>query len=119
MKTEVDKQLDEMLQAGIIAENDVSPWTSPIIMASKSNGKWRFCADMCRINAQSETLYQELPGLDDVVDLVSQNHATFYQLSLTEVPSIKTTFVTPHRGSYKFLRTPRGTQTVHIIVLRL
>jgi len=85
-------------------------------MARKSNGEWRFCADMHRLNAQSESFYHKLPGLDDVVDLVSQNHSTvfnvldlradFYQLSLTEESSIKTIFVTPRRGSYKFLRTP-------------
>jgi len=118
MKQEVDKQLDQMLQAGIIAESDNSPWASPIILARKSNGEWRFCSDMRRLNAQCQPMYHELPGLNDVIDMVSQNHSTiftvcdlrsaFYQLSLTQESSIKTTFITPHRGAYKFLRAPMG-----------
>jgi len=118
MKKEVDKQLDEMLSAGIISESDNSPWASPIVMAKKSNGEWRFCADMRRLNLQCEPLYHELPSLDDVVDLVSQSQSkvftvcdlksAFYQLNVDEESATKTTFVTPHRGSFKFLRTPMG-----------
>ena len=67
---------------------------------------------------QTTTLYHELPCVQDVVDLVSQTQSTVYsvldlraayfQLPLTEESAIKTTFVTPHRGSFKFLRCPMG-----------
>ena len=67
---------------------------------------------------QTTTLYHELPCVQDVVDLISQTESTVYsvldlraayfQLPLTEESAIKTTFVTPHRGSLKFLRCPMG-----------
>ena len=61
---------------------------------------------------QTTTLYHELPCVQDAVNLVSQTQSTVYsvldlraayfQLPVTEEFAIKTTFVTPHRGSQIF-----------------
>ena len=118
MRKELDQQLDEMMKAGIITESDNSPFASPVVMVKKANGEYRFCVDYRRLNRQTTTLYHELPCVQDVVDLVSQTQSTVYsvldlraayfQLPLTEQSMVKTTFVTPHRGSLKFARVPMG-----------
>ena len=118
MRREVDKQLDEMLESGIIAESDGSQFTCPIVMARKANNEWRFCVDMRRLNAVSYPLFHELPLIEDVVDLMSRNkvqamtvldmRSSFHQIKVTPETSSKTTFITPHRGAYKYLRLPMG-----------
>ena len=37
-KQEIDRQVDDMLQKGIIRES-VSPWSSPVVLVMKKNGR--------------------------------------------------------------------------------
>ena len=118
MRVQVDRQLDQLLAAGVITEENGSPFASPIVMIRKRDNTWRFCVDFRRLNAVSIPLYHELPLLDDILDLMTRNKAeymttldmrlAYHQLSITEESSYKTTFVTPHRDSYKYLRLPQG-----------
>ena len=48
-KQEIDRQVDDMLQKGIIQES-VSPWSSPVVLVKKKNGEIRFCVDFRAIN---------------------------------------------------------------------
>ena len=118
MRKDLDRQLDQMIEAGIVSESDNSPFAFPIVMVKKAKGEYRFCVDYRKLNMQTTTMYHELPCVQDVVDLASQTESTVYsvldlraayfQLPLTEESAIKTTFVTPHRGFLKFLRCPMG-----------
>ena len=73
---------------------------------------------MRKLNAVCYPLYHELPLLKHVVDLVARNKANtlsvldlrsaFYQLKISEDTADKTSFITPHCGSFKFLRLPMG-----------
>jgi len=38
MRFQVDKQLDKLLAAGVIREDDGSPFASPIVMVQKRTG---------------------------------------------------------------------------------
>ena len=49
-KQEIDRQVEDMLQKGIIRES-VSPWSSPVVLVKKKDGSFRFCVDLRKVNA--------------------------------------------------------------------
>jgi len=118
MRGHMDKQLDELLQAGVITENNGSPFASPVIMVKKKSGEFRFVVDMRYSNRISVPLYHELPVFEDILDVMTRNKAqvlstldlrqAYHQLPLTEQSSKLTSFITPHRGSFRFKRLPQG-----------
>ena len=53
LRDQVHKQLQTMLQSGVISEN-TSPWNSPLIVAKKKDGSLRLCVDFRCLNAQAK-----------------------------------------------------------------
>ena len=49
MRETVKKDLDKMLQLGVIQPSS-SPWASPIILVEKKDGEVCFCADYSKVN---------------------------------------------------------------------
>jgi len=117
MRKVVDEQLDELLKSGVIAESDGSQFASPIVIVKKRDGSARFCSDMKRFNEVSKPLYHELPLLENIIDVITRNKArklslidlrsAYHQVKLSDKSSYLTTFVKPHRGSYRYLRLPQ------------
>ena len=52
-REEIDRQVDDILQKGIIQES-LSPWSSPVVLVKKKNGEMRFCIDYRAINRISK-----------------------------------------------------------------
>lgn len=50
MQNVVNEEVSRMLQENII-ELSESPWSSPIVLVDKKDGKHRFCIDFRRVNA--------------------------------------------------------------------
>ena len=48
-KQDIDRQVNDMLQRGIIQES-VRPWSSPVVPVKKKNGKMRICIDFWSVN---------------------------------------------------------------------
>jgi len=97
MRNHMDKQLDELLQVGVITEDNGSPFASPVIMVKKKSGEFCFVVDMRYLNRISVPLYHELPIFDDILDVMTRNKArvlftldlrqAYHQLPLTEQSS--------------------------------
>nr|VZI42587.1 unnamed protein product [Spirometra erinaceieuropaei] len=111
---EVNKLLDELLQAKIIQPSS-SPWTSPIALVPKKDGSFRLCVDYRRLNAVTVRDSFPLPRLDDTLDALG-NAASFstldlksgyWQVEIHPDDRHKTAFTVP-QGLYEFQTLPFG-----------
>jgi len=113
-RDEEDKQLDEMLETGTIKPL-YSPWSSPVRMAKKKNGSFRFCIDYRQLNAVTEKDAYPVPhvknALDSfhgakyfaIIDLLSG----YWQIGMTERAKQCSAFCTK-RGLFQWTRIPFG-----------
>jgi hypothetical protein len=65
-KKAIQEQIKDMLASGII-EASSSPYSSPVVMVSKKDGKYRFCVDFRRLNSIIEDSAQPLPMIHEVL----------------------------------------------------
>ncbi|GFR65343.1 transposon Ty3-G Gag-Pol polyprotein [Elysia marginata] len=104
-------QIEEM---GIVRRSK-SPWSSPLHIVPKPDGKWRPCGDYRRLNASTEDDRYPLPHIQDInnhlavcrvfskIDLIRGYH----QIPMAASSIQKTAHVTPF-GLWEFLRMPFG-----------
>ena len=63
----VDRQVNDMLERGLIRPSN-SPWSSPIVLAPKKDGDYRFCVDFRRVYSVTKKDAQPMPRIDDILD---------------------------------------------------
>ena len=113
-KQEIDRQVNDMLERGIIPES-VSPWSSPVVIVKKKNGEMRFCIDFRSINKITKKDSFPMPLVAETLDALSGTHyfttldlkSGYWQIELDPSAREKTAFVT-HNGLYEFLVMPFG-----------
>ena len=64
-KEEVERQIQQMLQRGIIEES-TSPWMSPAVFVRKKSGDVRLCIDYRELNKKTQKDVYPLPLPDEV-----------------------------------------------------
>jgi hypothetical protein len=114
-KLEYQKQhIEELLKEGIIRKSK-SPWASPVVLAKKKGGKFRFCGDFRKVNGVTIKDSYPLPVIDDLLRrLGNAKHFTsldldrgFLQVALKEEDKQKTAIIT-QRGLFEYNVMPFG-----------
>lgn len=111
---EARKQIDEMLQNGIIRQSN-SPYSAPVLLVPKKNGKSRFCVDFRALNERTVKDPFMLPRIDSTIDeLHGSTWLTnldflngFWNLEVAEKDRHKLAFTCP-LGHYEYCRLPFG-----------
>lgn len=108
LKTEIERQVQEMLTNGII-QHSKSPFSSPVLMVKKKDMSWRFCVDFRHLNALTVKSQFPIPLMEEILNELS--HASwfssldlcsgFHQILLQPGESYKTAFST-HEGHFEF-----------------
>lgn len=66
-KDEIEKQVREMLQAGLIVHS-ASPYSSPLLLVKKKDMTWCLCVDYRHLNALTVKNTYPLPVIDELLD---------------------------------------------------
>ena len=75
LREQVEMQKTQMMKDGIIEES-TSPWCSPVVLARKKDGSFRFCVDLRAINSRTRGCAHPLPRVDEALDTLAG--ATWY-----------------------------------------
>ena len=111
----MNKLMDELIEQ-ILVEPSNSAWSSPVVMARKSNGTYCLCIDFREINRVTEKDVYPPPPIMNILDKVQKVHyintidldQAFHQIPLEEKSKELTTFTVPGRGFFQFTRMPFG-----------
>ena len=105
---EVRAHLKEMIDLGAIKKSQ-SPWSSPIVLVRKKDGKLRFCIDLRKLNQRTVRDNYSLPRIDHMLELLIGAEwfctldlkSGYWQVELTDEDKPLTAFTCGPLGFYE------------------
>ena len=109
---EIRKQVQELLDKGLIREN-LSPYVVATILSPKKDDKWKMCTDFGAINKITIRYKFPLPCMDDLMECLSgvsyfskiDLNSGYHQIKIREGDEWKAAFKT-NDGLYELLVNP-------------
>ena len=113
-KEVIEKEIKDMFGKDVIQKSN-SPWSSPVTLVLKPNGKWRFCIDYRKLNGITRKDNHPLPRNDVIFDKLGGSKwfstmdmaSGYWQIGMDEKDIEKTAFIT-HEGLYEWKVMPFG-----------
>jgi len=126
IQTIIDHEIHEMERAGVI-EPSQSPWSSPVVIAKKKDGRPRFCIDFRKVNEVSHKDAYPLPQVEATLDKLrgARYLSTidlkngYWQVPLAAESRPVTAFTVPGRGLMQFRVMPFGLHSAPATFQRL
>jgi len=114
LKPEVEKQIKDLIDAGLIIKSD-SPMASSLVCVAKKQGGVRLACDYRYVNSFTIPDVYPMCTVDEMLRKVGQGHfisvfdakSGYWQLKMSPESRWLTAFVT-HEGLYEWVRMPFG-----------
>ena len=100
-EAEIERQV-QLLKEHDLIEEGTGPYSAPVVLVKKKDGKWRFCVDYRRLNAITHKDAYPLPRVDDSLDSLGGSQwfttldltAGYWQITMDQDAKEKSAFVT-------------------------
>lgn len=126
MQQHLNKQVDEMLEKGIIQPSK-SPWCSPLWLVEKRSGEYRVCFDGRKLNDVTVSDQYPMPLIDSILNKLRDARylssvdlkQAFFQIPLEAESRPKTAFAVYGKGLFEFKVMPFGLSNSPKTMVRL
>ncbi|XP_045194815.2 uncharacterized protein K02A2.6-like [Mercenaria mercenaria] len=110
LKPKIEKELETLLEAGMLEKVDYSEWATPIVPVPKSNGEIRICGDFkVTVNPLLEIDQYPLPRIEDIFASIGAGKK-FWKIDLknaylqveVDEESKKLLTINTHKGLFRY-----------------